>query len=107
MANAVNTMATVTSVQAFGNNNGGTTYRLDVVFKDGMGQEYTSRVSVGKEMQEGEQVEILYDQNNPEKTKPNNKLHIFIIPYALMGSFVPLGIMLVILTMQDIAKVPF
>lgn len=107
IAHAVTTMASVVGAKVFATSKGGKVYHLDVVYKDGLGQEYKSLIKQGSEAKEGDKVEILYNQNYPAQAKSNNKTQIYFLPLAFMSSVLPMGAVLAMLVMQGIAKVPF
>ncbi|MDB2415314.1 DUF3592 domain-containing protein [Rickettsiales bacterium] len=106
MARAITAMAKIKDVKTYRSQNG-TYTKLSVEYKDGLGSEYEKQVTGSKDNQIGEEVEILYDPENPEKVKANNKFQIFIIPCAMMAGSLMLVVILFALISQGVAKLPF
>ena len=100
--NALSTTASVVGKEYYND-----VYQYTVEYKDRLGKAYTGKCSSGQSYSNGDEMEILYDKNNPEKVKPNNKFQLFILPFAMLFGSVMFGIILIVLVNMGIAKIPF
>ncbi len=100
----ITTANVISKVKKYSNDS---TYLYEVAYKDRIGRRYKSNIGVAEEKNEGDDIEVVYDKDNPEKVKPNNNLQIFIFPMAMLSGVFCMIIVLVLLLHNGVAKTPF
>ncbi|MDA0782021.1 MAG: hypothetical protein PQ612_05555 [Rickettsiales bacterium] len=79
-----------------------------VEYKDRLGRKIKGKINYKlKTIENGKEISILYNKENPEIIKPDSKFHIYIIPIALIESAVIFGGILIYLVHEGTAKIPF